>query len=386
MRLRPLEAGDLDVALVQIATSFGRARDDALAERTRSRLADGQLWGLEEDGTLAGHCRLLPGAHWLGGRAVPTLDVASLAVPPEHRGRGVASAMMREAVTVGLARGDGLSVLYPSTTRLYRRLGWEHAGSLTRYRVPARVVPTPGPTLRRGEEPTDWPAIRDCHTAFAATLSGAAVRGEERWEELAALAHRYVLDDPGAPGRLEAYALVEHEPIPGSWQHTLRLTDWAATTPRGLAALATFAGSHGTFARDVVLVDVAPPRWAAVLGEQDLDATGGLAWMARGLDLPVAIAHRGFPAGLGLAVTLRVDDDALPSGPWRLEVADGRGALTAAPGADVRLTARAVGPLLTGFRSASELASLGLLRGPGEALALLDAAFAGPPPVMLDFF
>ncbi|MFO8076311.1 MAG: GNAT family N-acetyltransferase [Actinomycetota bacterium] len=386
MRLRPLEPSDLDVALVQIATSFGRALDDALAERTRTRLGEGQLWGLEEDGVLAGHCRLLPSAHWLGGRAVPSLDVAALAVPPEHRGRGVASAMMREAVAVGRARGDGLSVLYPSTTRLYRRLGWEHAGSLTRYRVPARVVPTPGPTPRRGDEPTDWPAIRDCHAAFAATLQGAAVRSEERWAELAGLAHRYVLDDPDAPGRLEAYAVVEHEPIPGSWQHTLRLADWAATTPRGLAALATLAGSHGTFARDVVLVDVAPPRWAAVLDEQDLAATGGLAWMARGVDLPAAVAHRGFPAGLALAVTLRVDDDLAPSGPWRLEVADGRGTLSGAPGADVRLGPRAVGPLLTGFRAASELAALGLLRGPAEALALLDAAFAGPPPVMLDFF
>lgn len=388
MTLRPLQVSDLPSVLPQAATSFGRPIDDSLEASYRGRLEAGEVWGLEEDGTVLGHCRLLEGAHWLGAREVASLDIASVAVPPEHRGRGVASRMMRAAVQRGVAAGRGMSLLYPSTTRLYRQLGWELAGSLTRYRVRARALPRTGPTLRRSDTDADWEAIRACHARYATALPGVAVRSQQRWSELAALPHRYVLDDPAGTGALEGYALVEHRPIPDSWQHVLRVADWAATTPRGLAGVVGFAGSHGTFARDVELVDSSPPRWSALIAEQNLQAAGGLYWMARGLDLPAAIADRGFPECLELSTTLEVDDELAPGGPWRLDVADGRGALEPAPagGRHVRLAASAVGPLLTGFRTASELAALGSAQASGEALGLLDAAFAGPPPVMLDFF
>lgn len=384
MSLRQLDASDLPTILAQAATSFGRLVDDEQRASYEARLERGEVWGFV-DAAVLGHCRLLDAQHWLGGRRVPCLDIASVAVPPEHRGRGVASAMMRAAIALGVADRQGLSLLYPSTTRLYQRLGWGLAGSLTRYRVKARAVPAPGPSLRLADREADWEAIRDCHEAYASQLPGAGVRSPARWAELAAVPHRYALDGDRA-GRLDAYALVEHRPISGSWQHVLRITDWAATSPRGLAAVVSFAGSHGTFAREVELLDSSPPRWSALLPEQDLHAAGGLYWMARGLDLPQAIAHRGFPSGVQLSVTLRVDDELAPTGTWRLEVADGRGQLTDAPRADVRLDAAAVGPLVTGFRSASELSLLGSLDGPAAALEKLDVAFAGPPPVMLDFF
>ena len=386
MRLRQLREEDLSTVVAQASASFGRTLDERLRSTYRTRIAAGEVWGFEEDGTVLGHCRLLDAQHWLGGRRVPCLDIAAVAVPPENRGRGVASGMMRAAVSRGVAEGYGLSLLFPSTTKLYRRLGWDLAGSLTRYRVRARAVPSGGgPSLRVADRESDWDGIRGCQEAFAAQFSGPGVRGEARWEDLAQAPHRYVLD-ADEPGQVEAYVLVEHRPISGSWQHVLRVSDWAATTSRGLAALASFVGSHGTFARDVELLDSAPPRWAGLLPEQDLQTAGGLYWMARGLDLPTAIAHRGFPAGLVVTVTLSVADDLAPSGPWRLEVADQRGQLTQSPDAEVELEPSAVGPLVTGFRSASELARLGSLQGPAAAIAKLDSAFAGPPPVMFDFF
>ncbi|MGH9319604.1 MAG: GNAT family N-acetyltransferase [Vicinamibacteria bacterium] len=51
--------------------------------------------------------------------------LASVYVPPEHRGRGVASALVRRVVEE--ARDSGVSRLYLWTTdqeRLYARLGW----------------------------------------------------------------------------------------------------------------------------------------------------------------------------------------------------------------------------------------------------------------------
>lgn len=88
-----------------------------------------------------------------GGRPVPAGAVADVAVVPEARGRGLAVALM--GALEGAMRDAGLAVspLWPSTVRLYRRLGWEVAGHALHHRVdtaalagragPGRVVAAP---------------------------------------------------------------------------------------------------------------------------------------------------------------------------------------------------------------------------------------------------
>jgi predicted acetyltransferase len=383
-RLRALGADEAAEAARMAAVSMGGADDETL-ERVRRRIAAGTLWGLERDGKLVGQCLLLPTDHWFGGRRVRCLDVAGVSVPPEHRGQGVARAMMDAAARHGRDEGYGLSLLFPATTGMYRKLGWELAGTWTKHQLAPRQVPPQGPVMRAADRDTDWAAIRDCHTRSARLLSGPSERSADRWTLLAETPYRYVLDAAGQPGTVDAYALVRQEALPDDWQHGLHLEDWAATTPEGLRAVVGLVGRWSTFARRARFTDMFPSRWSAVLPEQDI-TTSHLHWMARGLDLEAAVAARGFPAGLASAVTLQVETAWGTEGPWRLEVADGRGRLTPAADADVRLDGRAFGPLFTGFRTARELRLHGLLQGPDAALELLEAAFAGPPPTLLDFF
>ncbi|MDP8969761.1 MAG: sterol carrier protein domain-containing protein, partial [Actinomycetota bacterium] len=265
--------------------------------------------------------------------------------------------------------------------------GWEHAGTFTRYRLDARLTPAGGPPLRAATD-GDWPAIRACHDRAAQSMQGPAVRPDDRWAQLRASAYRYVLDSDDAAGTVEAYALFDHSHQPGEWRYTLSITDWAATTPRGLRALVGLVGSHGSIGKDASFRAAVPEPWSLLLTEQDVEVAGGMQWMARGLDLPNAIAARGFPPGLAGSATLSVDDPLIASarGPWRLEVADGRGQLLPAERADVRLDVRAVGPLFSGFRDPATLVLAGLIDGPADALAWLAGAFAGPLPLLLDFF
>lgn len=390
--LQRLGTAHLDDVVDNAAASFGRPRDDEAREQWRARIDRGEVWGVVDDrDRVIGQGRLVPTYHRFGRRPVACLDLASIAVPPEHRGRGVASALTLDAAALGASEQFGLSILFPATTSLYRRLGWEHAGSLTRYRVSPRAIPARGPRLRPADQATDGPAIERCRERALTGTTGAAVRPVDRWEALDDAGFRYVLDDPAQPGELTAYAIVDHERDASDWKFRLRVRDWAATTRDGLEAIAALVGSSASFARHATFVDAWPSRWSQVLPEQDLEIAGGLHWMARGLDLPAAVSARGFPAGLALAVTLRVDEEpalegVVATGPWRLEVAGGSGQLTEVPGADVRIGPHGVGPLFTGFRSATELSALGLIRGPAEALELLDAAFAGPPPTLVDFF
>ena len=385
---RPLRPDESTDTARRAGASFGVPVDDEAVETWRRRSGDGNVWGLEEDGVVIAHGRLLPEQHWFGGRLVDTLNVAGVAVAPEHRRRGAARRLMEAAVRRGTADGAGLSILFPATTRLYRSLGWELAGALARYRIDARAVNLTGPVMRPANHSTDWLAIRDCHRAAASHRNGPAVRSPARWAQLSDTAYHYVLDSEAAPGSIDAYALVDHRREPGDWQYTLRIVDWAAVTPRGLRAVLCLVANHGTIGKDAVFIDGIPDTWSALVAEQDVERVGGMYWMARGLDLRAAVAQRGFPSPVTVAVTLRVTDPLLDEdgAPWRLEVSDGRGNLSPAGGADVVLDVRAVGPLYTGFRTPDELATAGLLRGPAEALELLAACFAGPVPMLYDFF
>lgn len=389
MRFRQLDANESGDTARRAAVAFGSRLDDAEVHRWERRLAAGEVWGLTDDaGAVLAHVRLQAVDHWFGGRRVPTQHVASVAVPPEHRGRGVARVLMEEAVRSGAREGSGLSLLFPAATPLYRALGYEQAGSLVRYRVDARAVPAMGEPMRPARD-SDRAAIRRCHERAVRALNGPAVRPDDRWAELAEASYAYVLD-AAAADEVEAFALVDHRREAGDWQYTLVLRDWAAHTHRGLEAVVGFVGRHGTIGKDATFRDTVPDRWSLLLPEQDAERTGGIYWMARSLDPGVAVEARGFPPGLTGATTIRVEDPLLPAagGPWRLEVADGRGALAPAPTAhpEVRLTARAAGPLFTGFHSPAELSVAGLLTGDTRALDWLTGAFAGPLPVLFDFF
>lgn len=388
MDLRPLHPQEAAAAAQRAAVSFGAAADDEAVERWRRRIDAGQVLGLVDDrGAVLTHGRITLVDHWFGGRRVPTQHVASVAVPPEHRGRGVAAAFMRAVVARGAADGAGLSLLFPATTRLYRRVGYEHAGVFLRYRLDARKTAALGPPLRPAAA-DEWPAIRACGDLAASCHDGPAVRPDERWEELRTTTYHYVLDRADGGGDLDAYVLFNHVHEPGDWQYTLSITDWAALSAQGLAGVVGLVGSHGTLGKAATFRGPAPDPWSVHVAEQDVNVAGQMWWMARGLDLPAAVASRGFPAGLTGAVTFTVDDPLLGDarGPWRLWVDEGRGTLEPADAADVQLDVRAVGPLFTGFRSGRGLALAGLAVGPDDALDRLGAAFAGPVPHLLDFF
>lgn len=384
--IRPLTVDHLDTVMRFREVSFGSPSDEQARRHIRSALDRGEYWGLPTHGEITAVTRLTLVDHWFGGRRVPCQHIAGVAVPPEHRGAGVASALMRAAIDHGVAQGAGLSLLFPATTALYRRLGWEHAGNLLRYRLNARYAPHGGSTLRAANG-SDWAAIRRCHEAVGRALAGPAVRPDDRWEEVFQAPFVYVLDADDGDG-LEAYVCYGPSHSPGDWQYSLAIADWGATTARGMRALLGFLAKHGTIGKDATFTGPLPHPWTFFVPEQDVRRESGLFWMARALDLPVAVETRGFPPRLSLTVTFTIDDPLVPAtrGPWRLEVRDGNGKLSPAEEAAVTLDARAVGPLYTGFTSAEQLALADLARGPADDLSTLGTAFAGPPPVLFDFF
>lgn len=385
--LRTLETADLDEVLRLRHVCFGDTVDDGLRARQAGRIDRGEVVGWDDGGVLA-IARLARADHWFGGRGVPCQHVGSVAVPPEHRGRGVASALLRAVAAQGAAEGAGLSLLYPATTPPYRRLGWEQAGEWAAYRVPARAVgAVRGEALRPVASDQDRAAVERAQQRAWRSTPGAAVRTGREWTETWDGSVAYVLD-ADEPDEVQAYLVYRPRRLPGDWQYTLKVEEWGATTVEGLHALLAFVARHGSLGKDVELAGPVPHPWTFLAPEQDVRRHHGMYWMARALDLPAAVAARGFPAGVELAVAFRVEDTVVPEaeGPWQLLVRDGRGVLLPTDRADVVLDARAVGPLYTGFASPAALVSAGLLRGRDNDLALMGTAFAGAVPVLFDVF
>lgn len=391
-RFRPMRPEEAVNAARRTQVSLGGSEElEVVVERVRERIEGGLMWVLSDADTEAdtetvlGQTMLEAGEHAFGGGRVICQHVGEVLVPPEHRGVGAGSALMREAIRQGARGGLGLSLVFPSTTSLYRSLGWEHAGTFTRWRVLARLIPFTQTRMRPLEE--EWKGIEACQARWATALNGAEIRGPRAWERIRRSApFAYGLDAPGGMD-LEAYVLVEQRPIPDTHQHTLIYVDWAALTPRGLQAVVGFGG-RGTTVRDVVFRAPTPNPWGLVLPEQDLERIYDFDWMARPLDLGAAIMARGYPEGIAADVTFLVDDPIVESnrGPWRLEVREGRAALDRTNEGEVHMEVTAVGALFTGYRSAHELTRGGRLTGPSEAVSRLETMFAGPLPTLFDLF
>jgi len=60
----------------------------------------------------------VPMGQWFGGRSVPMLGYAGVAVAPAARGEGVALTLMVDALRAARSRGFVLSTLYPAAVAL----------------------------------------------------------------------------------------------------------------------------------------------------------------------------------------------------------------------------------------------------------------------------
>lgn len=345
---------------------------------------------------------LLPMGAYFGGQLVSLTGIAGVAVAPEARGKGVARWMMQQAVAEMAASGVAVSGLYSAMHALYRACGYEIAGSRYEHRVPMHLFPDFG---RKPEAlaatPADKPRRERLASAYAAMHPGHLERIPYIWSRVERPrgaetdASNFIFESPEAPGELEASVhVLLNRPTTSPGDFTLAVSDVAATTSRGWQRVSSFLRGFTSIPAEAVFHGGPVHPLLALLPDRRFKSTLVDHWMLRIVDAPTAIAQRGFARGLNLSIPIHIDDALVPAngGVWTLHIADGRGTLErrAATGAPepvaAHLSARGLAPLFTGFLSATQLTAIGLANGDPEALARLDAAFAGPAPSTPDFY
>lgn len=371
MRLRELTDDDHEQSWRLGRLAFGGEREAAppLPAPGRRRA----YGAFDPSGVLQAKVVLLPHHQWWGGREVPMVGVAGVAVRPEARGAG----LVRRLLELGLADHDQpISVLFPTAPGIYRRLGWELVGSLDVTSLAPSDLPagvTPGVALRAAED-SDTEAMADLYARRAAEGNGLLARHGACFPDgAAALLAGDVCTVAVEDGAVTGYVAYQRE-RGYTGDGFLRVAELVAAGP---AALSSLAASLRSWAAVVSAV-----RWrgstrelATALGAVVPPAESAHPWMLRVLDPVRAVEARGFAPG-SWSLPLTVDGTG-----YLLEVGDGRGALSPGRGGP-QLTPAGFALLFAGV-SGGRLRALGMADGP---LPELEAAFSGPVPELLDYF
>lgn len=332
---------------------------------------------------------------FFGGRRVPMGGLSSVAVAPDCRGEGLGQRVVSVCLEDMRSRGDAISSLYPATTGLYRRLGWELAGGVAWRSIEperlSRIPPADSVEIRPAED-SDRDAIRACYAAHAREVNGLLDRPEIWWqlrEAGRAAASTYVaVDFEGEVVGYIAYERRDGTLGPGG-PFGLAVDEFVWRTRDAGLALWRMLASWSTQVEKIFTVGPIEDPAALILPDQVSEPVVELRWMLRVVDAEAAVEARGFPAGLSVEVPFELDDTELPANAGRfvLSVEKGRGVLEPGGPGGALLDVGAFSSLYAGFSTTADLARAGRLDGGNqEQRAGLDAAFAGPTPALLDQF
>jgi predicted acetyltransferase len=343
----------------------------------------------------ASHIR--PFRQWFGGRAVPLAGYSPVAVLPEHRGKGWGRAVTAGQLPDLHERGEVIAGLFPASVELYRRVGFELAGSYVMRRIPAAhlaaISAAGGVRVRRGTQ-EDVAAVHRCYERLAPRADGAVSRTPSWW------ARRlppdlvdtvlYVVDHPDQPGELQGYGSYRHGKAAFPHDYSVVVSEVRAADGDALRALWRVIGSSGSQAPEVEVIGPADDELFLLLGAGDpLAVRSEIRWMLRLVDAAGAVAARGWRPGLRGRVDLEIADEHAPwnAGAWRLEVDDGRAHLAPGGAGTVQVGIGALSSWWAGYARGRTLAATGLLRTADEtALATFDALGATSPPTLVDFY
>jgi predicted acetyltransferase len=382
---RDLSIDDLDAAFDVRSRSFGplspakRGWWNALQEASISQR---RSIGVFDGSRLLAHARAHSYQQFWGGRPMAMGGVAGVVVTPDARGRGVGSYLLTALAERSLELGDLVSALYPATIPMYRALGWEVAGAQYRITMSAEALRTLGGrdvALRSATASDVGPFLAALHERYVVQRANGPKLPTETE------AREQLTDD----GMMSYFAQGGH--VVYEWSgEDLVVSYLSADTPQVARALWSVVGSGASVARNVVAYLAPQDAIHLLLPEEASHETYLKRWMLRVLDARNSVAARGFSPGVTGSVGFALQDRLLPdnSGSWRLEVSGGRGELT--PAGESKTTLR-LGP--NGFAALFAGTPVHVLRTAGLASGgdpagddLLDAAFTGSPPYLLEYF
>ena len=399
------------VAHVTEAYDFRRLDDgDATASRQLGREAFGlpalapdtpvpplrpgrTRWGVFFGDALVGRLEGLEFGSWFGGRVLPTVGVGGVTVAAEHRGRGLASGMMRQVLDHHRSHGAVISTLFPTAPGYYRGLGYEIVGSYDEVVVPSASLARPRasvPHLRaRRATPADASAIRDLYDGWACEQNGPCTRRGpalategDGWVD----GHDAVTVVEDVAGTIGGFVSWDRNQGIGADAH-LSVTDLIAVDEDAHRALWAVLGSFSEVVDEVRLYTSGPDVARYALAGKAWKVSTEDVYMLRVEDVEAALSGITVPFDVTAPFIVAGDPLGVLDGTYELSVADG---VTACRRSDddrgPTFSARGLAVRLAGAQSCANLRRAGLLSGPTTWDREIDHVLGGRQVHVRDYF
>ena len=372
-------ASQIDLPYIVDAYRLAFAFDEARTTNYVSMVGLEHFRVLEVDGLQSAVWAVIPSGHWLGGKPVPAANIAHVAVSPEHRGTGLAGVLLEAACKDARGGGALIASLFASSRPVYRRAGFNLAGSEILYEAETAQLYS----IREEVESTrlaleDVAVLHDIYDRSCRGDAGRLDRSSVHWNCL--------LDQSGSIpsafvfGQNEGYVLLDTAD-----PDCLVLRDYVSLNGSVSRQILKFIGSFSTVYPRV--------RWHGAPHDPLIFALPDKGWhlahqeefLLKLLDPAEALSRRGYTcADTRFSLEIHGKDTEHLS----VSIIDGVASVSRdRQGSEtISIAAAQLPSLYTGFRSAAFLRHAGGLDGSDEAVTILDRAFAGPAPWVGEHF
>ncbi len=358
------------------------------SENYFNRIGDYNLRVIRRSGQIVGGLAIIPMGQWWGGLLVPMMGIAGVGIAPECRGSGAALALMQDTLKELHSKGVPISVLYPATQRLYRKVGYEQAGTICGWEIPTDSIQILKQPLSVKAVPVDYEVFRELYLHQARLNNGNLDRHSSLWIPVISTdkdekIYAYLIGTVDQP---QGYIIFSQKRSEAS--NYIQVKDWVAVTTAAVQTFWAFLASHRSQIDKVRWKSSAIDSLTLLLLEQTVTPRFVERWLLRVVDVQKALEKRGYPEGIQGELHLEVRDELIAenNGKFILSVANGRGEVTKGGKGELQLDIRGLAPLYTNLFAPSALQVMGQLEGTETAISTATQIFTGSSPWMPDFF
>ncbi|MDY7101231.1 MAG: GNAT family N-acetyltransferase [Actinomycetota bacterium] len=391
LSIESLRDGDAEAAFELRRLAFGARR---AFDPEAPRLAPGREVAAYDGDRPVGTVITLPFEQNFGGRPVRCGGVSGVTVAPDRRGLGAARAMLTEALHRMVARGEVVSSLYPTTSALYRSVGYETGGWSQRLAVPVTALPAAADRgITWDPAGCDDPAVRAIFERTAAGRDGWILPDDRWWSWFR---HMDAKRDPkgwwwlGRRDGEPVAALGYHYATPASSAHgyDLEVDLLGGVDGDAIADALAMLGGNGTLGGNAITRTPAHLLAVHLDHVQRVKVDDSWPYMVRLVDVAGAMTARGWPPGTDLELHLDVTDPVLDAnhGRFVLRVEDGKASCEEGGTGAIAVSVSDLAAIYAGAVDPQDLAAAGRLRGvDDDQLVRTRAAFATRPTAQIFF-
>ncbi|MEM6401522.1 MAG: GNAT family N-acetyltransferase, partial [Cyanobacteria bacterium P01_D01_bin.116] len=309
-------------------------------------------------------------------------------IAPESRGSGAALSLMQQTIKELYKNDVPISVLYPATQRLYRKLGYEQGGSFCSWEIPAQSIEVKEQPLPVKSVPIDSEIFYKLYTKQGKNINGYLNRNQTIWNRIMKpdekeVFYGYIF---GSSEKPEGYITIN--PRSTENDNILSVVDWVILTNAAAKTFWSFLSNHRSQIDKIRWRSSAIDNLTLILPEQTAKNRFIRRWMLRIINVEKALSIRGYSSGIETELHLEITDDLISenNGKFILSIANGSGNIAKGGKGELKLDIRGLAPLYTGLFTPQQLQLAGKIDGTDEAISTATQIFAGSSPWMMDFF